>query len=195
MPAGRPRLSDAHHALAGTRPTRAKVETESAIVSGRPRAPKHLSEEALTYWRDAMRLMRKRGALTPGDAPSLELFALVKEQMMQASRDVAKRGQIITETKPTKSGSTYEVETLNPSVRIFNECSRQMLMLAKSLGLSPDSREKVKPPKAKAKDEPPKKGSVAELLLMTSRRAIPKREEQEDEQEEEEETDEQSTTE
>lgn len=160
----RPALSPEQHALRGTRPTRAKPETESSIVSGRPRAPKHLSAEALTAWKDAVRLMRKRGSLTPGDSPTLAVYAETVASWCQAKSDVAKRGQILCETRFSKSGTEYTVEVLNPSVRIMQDASRQLLALAKSLGLSPDTREKIKTPKAKTEKQfVPKKGTAGEL--------------------------------
>src|SRR5262249_5889974 len=118
------------------------------------------------------------GSLTPGDAPTLAVYAETVAQWIRAKRDVEKRGQILSETRFSKAGNQYEVEVLNPSVRIMQESSRQMLQQAKALGLSPDSREKIKPPKAKAKNEPPRKGSIGELLLM-----LPRRSEQEEQEE------------
>src|SRR5215472_15888701 len=86
----RARLRDAQHDLRGTRynPNRKKPVEESYIVTGRPRAPKHLSADALAAWKDACRLMRKRGSLTPGDAPTLAVYAETVAQWIQAKRDV-----------------------------------------------------------------------------------------------------------
>lgn len=168
---GRPALSPEQHALKGTRPTRAKPEPESSIVSGRPRAPKHLSAEALTAWRDAVRLMRKRGSLTPGDSPTLAVYAETVAQWVKAKADVEARGQILTEQRFSKSGAQYTVEVLNPSVRIQQDASRQLLALAKSLGLSPDSREKIKTPKPKKAKQAAQPAIVAALLEFKRKRA------------------------
>jgi len=88
--------------------------------------------------------MRKNGTLSASDGATLEVYAETKAAWIQAKADVQVNGQIITETRITRSGAEYTVQTVNPSVKIAQEASRQLLNLAKVLGLTPQTREKVK---------------------------------------------------
>jgi P27 family predicted phage terminase small subunit len=147
----RPKLSDSLHALKGTRARvnqRGEHDREQAnITSGRPRCPAHVKQNsvALASWKDAVRIMKKQRTLSAGAGPTLAVYAVVYSKWVKATDDVDNRGQILTVTRTTKSGEPYEVEEENPSVKIQTNSERQLLALTKSLGLSPDTREKVRP--------------------------------------------------
>jgi P27 family predicted phage terminase small subunit len=153
-----PPLSRDVQKMKGERFTRA-VEKPIVSEAGRPRLPRHLCPEAVLAWREAVRLLRKRGTLTAGDAPTLEVFAETKARWIQAKKDLAERGLQITYTVLDKNGQAHEREKTNPNLKIAEFAEKQLLALAKALGLSPDSREKIKPPKTPKKKEPPKPGT------------------------------------
>jgi P27 family predicted phage terminase small subunit len=113
---------------------------------GRPRVPLQIKADVAAFgaWKEAVRLLRKRGTLSASDAPILTVYALVFSKCMLANADIASRGFEVEVTRTSKSGELYETTIPNPSVRIATDCERQLLQLAKALGLSPDSREKVR---------------------------------------------------
>lgn len=163
-------LSDAQHALRGTkaRPNqRGEHDRAATTPAGRPRCPAHVKEDpsAFAAWRDAVRIMRKNGTLSAGDAPTLAVYACVYSKWIQATKDVRERGFEIETTRTRRDGSTYETTAINPSVKIATDSERQLLALAKALGLSPDSRGRIMPTKEpKSKKWTPKPGSIGALL-------------------------------
>lgn len=177
----RPRLSDELHNLKGTRYVdRKKAPEESQVIASRPRTPRHLSADALTAWKEAVRLLRKKGTLASSDAATLEIYAEVKASWLAAKKDVQEKGQVYDEQRFSKSGTPYTVRVENPSVKIQAQAERQLLALTKALGLAPTEREKVKQARPKNKNAPPKPGSIGDLhpeLLI-----FPKEEDSDDEQ-------------
>jgi P27 family predicted phage terminase small subunit len=129
----------------------------------RPRLPKHLSAEAVVVWRATVRFMRPRGNISAGDVPALEVYAEVGARWQAAKKDVATRGIIVTQTRHDKQGNEYTVEVTNPCLAIVQDCERQLLALAKALGLTPDTRAKVLPTKA-AQAAEAKPGTAAAMF-------------------------------
>jgi P27 family predicted phage terminase small subunit len=147
----RPRKTAAYKSLVGTlRADRLKAEDfEDAeppgnAVSGRPKMPGHLSPEAIEAWKGACKLLKAKGTLAKTDAATLEIYSEVKATWIAAKKDVLERGQLVEEKRFTKSGDPYTVTIINPSVAIQRDAERQLLAFTKSLGLAPDSREKVR---------------------------------------------------
>jgi P27 family predicted phage terminase small subunit len=141
-------ISIEEHKLKGTRPTRAASGAPSE--AGRPRMPKHLSESAQRVWKETLRLLRRRGTLTADTGPTLAIYAECVATWEVAKADIIARGQIISETRFSKSGTEYQIDVVNPSMKIKENCERQALAVLKALGLSPDAREKVKKARTKA---------------------------------------------
>lgn len=142
---------------------RAKDENAPDIVASRPRIPKHLSPEAITAWREAVRLLRKKGTLSSTDSAVLEVYSEVKATWIAAKADVLSRGTLLTETRFSKAGNEYTVEIVNPNVKIKADSEKQMLSLTRSLGLAPDAREKVRRVSQKKKKSELAPGSAAAL--------------------------------
>jgi P27 family predicted phage terminase small subunit len=157
MTFGRPRKTEKAHWLNGTMPHAPEAKTpepDSAAVAGRPKMPGHLSPDAIEAWKTACKLLKAKGTLAKTDAATLEIYCEVKSTWVIAKADVVKRGQLVEEKRYSKSGDPYTVTIINPSVQIQRDSERQLLALTKSLGLAPDSREKVKrAKKAKAKGD------------------------------------------
>ena len=166
---GRPQLSDALHALKGTkaRPNqRGEHDKEPQTVGGRPRCPAFIKADpdAFLAWKDVVRLLKKRRTISAGDAPTLAVYSVVYSKWIRATKDIAERGFEVTVTKTNKQGEEYEIEVPNVSVRIATDCERQLLALAKALGLTPDTREKIKPTKADPEKEyRPEPGTIGAL--------------------------------
>jgi P27 family predicted phage terminase small subunit len=116
--------------------------------------PKHLSPEGVVAWREASRLLKQRGTLSAGDGPTLEIYAETRARWIAAKKDLAERGLQIIVTMLDKNGNAVEREKTNPNLKVAEVCEKQLLALAKSLGLTPDTREKVKPPRPDPADAP-----------------------------------------
>jgi P27 family predicted phage terminase small subunit len=143
---GRPRKTDKEHWLNGTTPHAPEVKPEEAsqVASGRPKMPGHLSPNAIEAWKLVCKLLRAKGTLAKTDAATLEIYVEVKSTWIDAKADVVARGQLVDEQRYSKSGDPYTVTIINPSVQIQRDSERQLLQLTKALGLSPDTREKVR---------------------------------------------------
>lgn len=146
MAFGRPRKTEKEHWLNGTlaHATEAKPEEASQVAAGRPKLPKHLSPDAIEAWKLVCKLLRAKGTLAKTDAATLEIYCEVKATWITSKADVVARGQLVEEQRYSKSGDPYTVTIINPSVQIQRDSERQLLQLTKALGLSPDTREKVR---------------------------------------------------
>jgi len=142
---------------------RARAEAEGTLTAGRPRMPKHLSAEAVDVWRRTCRVMAKRKTLTADSGATLEIYAEVSARWIRAKHEVESRGQVIDETRFSRGGAAYVVHVPNPSLKIQCECEKQLLTLARALGLSPDTREKVRVTRLAPQDEPIVPGSIGDL--------------------------------
>lgn len=129
----------------------------------RPRLPKHLCAEAVVVWRATVRLMRLRGTISAGDVPALELYAEISARWQAAKADLNKRGIIVQQVRHDKQGQQYTVEVQNECLAICQDCERQLLSLAKALGLTPDTRGRVEPTK-QAKEAEAQPGTIAAMF-------------------------------
>jgi P27 family predicted phage terminase small subunit len=154
----RPQIDNALHALKGTKPKpnqRGEHDREPNVNAGRPRCPAHVKSDPVAFaaFKDAVRILKKRRTVSAGDAPTLAVYAIVYSKWVKATADVNERGFEVTVTRTNKQGETYEMEIPNVSVRIATDSERQLLMLAKALGMTPDTRERIKPTRAARDDE------------------------------------------
>jgi len=175
MGAGRPRESAEHFKLTGGKPSkpRTKGNDEPQVFAGRPRCPAHVKADPVAFaaFKDAVRLLRKRRTLSAGDAVTLTVYARVYSKFVRANDDVNERGFEIEVTKTGKDGNPYETTIPNPCVLIATNTERQLLQLAKSLGLTPDTRERVKPTKPTEGSEPVSyaPGTLGALVQFTKK--------------------------
>jgi P27 family predicted phage terminase small subunit len=146
--AGRPALSAEHHALRGTkatRPSRARSDAgEEQVAAGRPKMPKTFSPLEVECWKSAVKILKSRGVLSRGDSEALELWARTKARYIRASQALEKEGDIVTETRFSKSGDEYEVRVQNPNLKIVEKCLTHLQSMARALGLNPIDRTKIK---------------------------------------------------
>jgi P27 family predicted phage terminase small subunit len=145
-------------------PTTAQPRTDGVTKAGRPRFPKHLSAVARTEMKRVSFLLEQRGTLTAGDSGVLALYGVVFARWIQAKKSLDEDGLMVTVTMKDSNGNMHDVERVNPCYKIAAECERQLLQLTKSLGLTPDAREKVKKAAPAAEVMIFKPGSVGERL-------------------------------
>ena len=148
--------------MRGTRPSRAAAAKESAVVSGRPKMPKHLSPVARDKWKELVRDLSARGTLTKADASALELYCETYAQWRACLEEVLKYGVMVETTVTDSSGESFTKRVQNPAQKLAIQLQNSLRQMLKELGFTPASREKAKPAKpAKPKNTAPKPGTAA----------------------------------
>ena len=145
-------VSPEEHALKGTRPTRAKPEAPPISPRGRPKRPSYLNADARKEWARLLPLLETRGTLTELDGGALALHCVNFSRYLQAQREIETHGIIIVATVLGSNGEPITSRKKNPACSIASECERSMRSFLRELGLTPDSRERVRP----AAEQPPK---------------------------------------
>ena len=138
----------AQHDLEGTRRVdRHKGFRNPEPPDGEPETPRELSGEALAAWERTCGHKRRDGTLSVGDGDAIYLYSKAWTDMLELEDEVATLSsrQYI---KVTVDGAGTEHEELKVR-EIVKELRAQRLVvdrLAKSLGLTPDSRGRVRLP-------------------------------------------------
>ena len=145
MPLGRPRKSDAEHALYGTKPHKSTAKTQSELSASSPEMPKHLTPEARREWKRLLPLLEKRGSLTEADSAALALYCETYSRWLLAKQDVAENGLTITSTVLDSSGQAVASRKINPALRIVENCERSLRNFLREFGMTPATRERVVP--------------------------------------------------
>lgn len=115
-------------------------------VTGRAVKPAHLSPEAMVVWKRVSKILGLRGTETVGDFAALALFCEVYVRWVQAKRELGNQ-LMVTETVLDNHGEPITKRKLNPLLRVVEAAEKNLLAMARELGLTPLLREKVKPAK------------------------------------------------
>lgn len=148
------------HLLHGTVP-QGKVERPSVYQGGRPKFAKHLSPAARKEVKRITRILESRGTVTEGEFAVLALYGEVYSRWVACTTQIGDDLMVTTQVTDN-NGNLRTVTRLNPLLKIAQQCEARLQSLLKDLGLTPGSREKVKPT-APNKDEEIIPGSVADL--------------------------------
>ena len=154
MALGRPRKSDALHALHGTKPHPSTAKTESALTGALPQMPAHLTAAARREWRRVLPLLAARGSLTEADSAALALYCETHARWIVAKQDLEQNGLTVTTVVLDAGGNPISNRKPNPALKIAENCERALRGFLTELGLTPRSRERVVParkPKAEGK--------------------------------------------
>jgi P27 family predicted phage terminase small subunit len=138
------RESDATHTLRGTG-TSAAPETD--VGSGKPRCPKELTPEGKRIFRDICRELKKRRALTSGDARIIEVLAGAVERYRRAMAQVREEGEIVSYTRLNNHGEEVVTKSKNLYLAVATEAEGKILSIVDRLGLTPLNRVRVRPTK------------------------------------------------
>lgn len=142
-----PRKSEAEHALHGTI-SQAEVPDAPPVESTKPRVPKHLSSEAKAIFRDYMRKLAARRALTQADGPLLELAAQLTARYRRAMAKVDAEGEIVMYPRKDTNGQFRDVPARNMWLDIANDCESKLTGILDRLGFTPMNRPKIQPTKS-----------------------------------------------
>jgi P27 family predicted phage terminase small subunit len=138
-------LSPEHHALHGTRPTRANPEAPPVGRQGKPKRPSYLNAVARKEWARLLPLLESRGTMTEADGGALALHCVNFSRYLEAQREIETHGIVIATTVLDKNGAPVTSRKKNPAVSIASECERAMRSFLRELGLTPDSRDRIRP--------------------------------------------------
>jgi P27 family predicted phage terminase small subunit len=144
-----PAKSDELHKLNGTKPE-VVSERPSSIAGGRPRVPSELSPEATKEFKKLCAALRKRRALTPGDASILRLWAILYDRHNQALAELASGGLVCEYMRLNSNGESVATFKQNLYLKIAENCEGRMMAILDRLGLTPAHRDRVRPTKPKA---------------------------------------------
>jgi P27 family predicted phage terminase small subunit len=89
-------------------------------------------------------LIEQRGHLTPADAGVLAVYATIYARWVAATAKLDAEGLMLTVTVTDSNGTQFERQIKHPLLDVAVSCERQLLSLQKSLGLTPNDRDKVR---------------------------------------------------
>ncbi len=160
-----PRKSDSMHRLTGTK-SQAKPDPEFRVPASRPRAPDDLSPTALAVFKQLCALLRKRRALTAGDAELIRLYAIKHERHAKAKTKIEVEGEIRIYTRLDSNGQPHDVEKENLWLKVATSCEKDMVAILDRLGLTPMNRSKAKPTGQRPAASTQSPDAFEELLLQ-----------------------------
>ena len=137
--------SEALHELQGTSAHRSSVPTESHVAAALPRPPQFLSKDARKKFRQLVKQLAIRRAVTAGDADLITIYVSTWERWQAALKNIADEGLIVEYTRLDAGGNPVTVEKPNISLKIAEVAERSSLSYLARLGLTPRDRELVRP--------------------------------------------------
>jgi P27 family predicted phage terminase small subunit len=147
--------------LRGTK-SRAAEDANTAAV-GRAAKPAHLSPEAQEVWRKVTKLLGARRTQTPGDWTAMSLFCETYARWVQAKKELGTQ-LMIDDPVLDSNGQLHTRRKINPLLKVVETAEKNLLIMARELGLTPAMREKVKPAKPADPSEKQPGATVGDLL-------------------------------
>jgi len=143
-----PKKSDADRWLHGQPLAAAAKVTESYVQSGRPKFPKGITPAQRVTFKRICSLLEQRRTVTPADAELIYLYSVLAEQWQLALDEIRRDGIICEYQRTDNNGKVFTTRKKNEACGVADSCSRQMFGVLRELGLSPKSRDSVKPTSA-----------------------------------------------
>jgi P27 family predicted phage terminase small subunit len=109
--------------------------------------PSYLSPDARREWRRLLPLLISRGSLTAGDSQGLSLHCETFARWVQCQKQINEEGLMQTVTVLDKHGEKVTRTKPHPCLKIAQDCERALRVSLASMGLTPQSREKIIPTK------------------------------------------------
>jgi len=139
------------HRLQGTKPV-APVEG-AAIEPGRPRFPKGLATEEKRIFKSLCAQLAERRHLTTGDGELLYIYATERARCERAKAKLGEQGEVRVYIRLDSNGQPHDQEKANLWLRVAETAASRMIACLDRLGLTPNTRAKVKPT-GEAADKP-----------------------------------------
>ena len=144
--------SDEYRELVGgsERKSRAKA---SEIAAETPRPPSWLSKDAKKEFRRVAAFLADRGTVSQADCATLTLYACSFARYCTAQQDLNTNGHRITQRVLDSHGKQVEVDKENPSLKLVQAEAKTLLSFLRNMGMTPATRETVRPAKPKSDDD------------------------------------------
>jgi P27 family predicted phage terminase small subunit len=123
--------------------------------------PAHLTAEARKEWKRVLPGLLRRQSLTDSDATALSLYCETHARWVAAKKEIEEHGIMVEVTVLSSNGSPIITRKQNGALKIAENCERSLARQLTALGLTPASRERVKPAR-KREDE--NEGSILDYL-------------------------------
>ena len=136
------RKSVQEHLLAGTEPQ--WQDSAAPFAGGRPRMPKYLDVDEQEAWKAIVKLLAKRGTLSPGDGPSIEIYANSYARHRALLKELREHGEMVDVTVLDSSGNAHTKRVANPAGKLATQLANSLRAMLKEFGGTPASREKAK---------------------------------------------------
>jgi P27 family predicted phage terminase small subunit len=159
---GRPAKSNELHQLQGTK-SQAKSATESVFAGGRPKFPAHLSKVARSEAKRVVKLLEDRRTVTPGDIALISLYAEVYSRWVATKAAIGDELMVEIKMKDA-NGAIHSTKRLNPLLKVAQADEAKLIQLTTQMGLTPVTRDRVRPTKSQRKNFEVIAGSVADLM-------------------------------
>lgn len=159
---GRPAKSNELHQLQGTKP-QSKATTESLFVGGRPKFPAHLSRVARAEAKRVVKLLEDRRTVTPGDIALISLYAEVYSRWVATKAAIGDELMVEIKMKDA-NGAIHSTKRLNPLLKVAQADEAKLIQLTTQMGLTPVTRDRVRPTKSHRNNLEVIAGSVADLM-------------------------------
>jgi len=160
------RKSTRTHLLQGTEPQYSGgAESNTTFFAGRPRMPKDMPPLAQEKWKELAAILRKRGTLTRGDGPVLELAAITYARWRSELAELESKGTMI-EIEYFANERTYTKLVINPLAKVVAQLESNLRQLYIQLGATPASRQKAKQVTQEPAKEKPKLGPDGRPLIF-----------------------------
>ena len=158
-----PAKSAALHALHGTT-SQAKSAAESYVAGGRPKFPRGITREQKQTFKRIVALLEERRTVTPADAELIYHYAVLTDMWQQAMKEISEQGVICSYERTDNSGKVFTSRKKNEACPVADSCSRQMFAILRELGLTPKSRDAVKPASTSLTEQVVLPGSMAAIF-------------------------------
>ncbi len=159
-----PRKDDTLHKLHSTTPHDRTPDKPSALLASRPKYPKDVTPAARKVFKDLVKLLLERRALTSGDKYLLELYAAIWDRRSRAQAKLLDEGEVTTYTRIDSNGKMHQCEKLNLNLKIATEAEKQLVSILDRLGLSPLAGPKIKQTRRTEVQEEAQPGTIAYIL-------------------------------
>jgi P27 family predicted phage terminase small subunit len=167
-----PAKTDLEHKVHGTKSQKRFKREESYLPGGRPKFPKGLTAAGRKTFKTLCGLLEERHALTEGDVEALKLYCILQDRHRRAIERLEVEGEIKLYTRLDSNGQPHQMEKENLWHKVATSCERQMLAILVQLGLTPRSKDSVKPTRRNPESEVVP-GSVEDLFGWGSGNVTP----------------------
>jgi P27 family predicted phage terminase small subunit len=124
-----------------------------------------MSKAARREFKRVAAFLADRGTVSKADEQTLTLYACSFARFITAQMDLDARGHKVKETVLDSHGAAVEVDRDNPSLKLVQAESKTILAFLRQLGMTPATREKVKPTKPKDEDADGVTGNDVDELI------------------------------